>query len=129
MTKFPASDFYLPTDLSYSQGHDDQAVDGPQYTAPLGLFHSNNVGGFGRQAQAVSMLDQSLSILGSSEARVIKLGETEKLDEKLQTFLTLIMHEYIGPGRQCGANAVVIRYVQALRRSDMDLTILNHANI
>lgn len=127
-TKFPANDCYLPSDLSYSHGHDAEAASGPHYTAPLGLLHSNNISGFGRQAQAISMLDESLRILGSSEASLVRLRATELLDERLQAFLILIMREYIGPGRQCGANAIVIRYVQAFRQSASKHVILNHSN-
>lgn len=75
------------------------------------------------------MLDQSLRILGSTEASLVSLRVTEGLDEKLQAFLTLIMREYHVPGRQCGANAIVIRYVQALRQSVLKHAVMNHAYI
>ena len=55
------------------------------------------------------MLDEALRILRSAEASPIKFQAITMLDEKLQMFLALIMREYAGPGRQCGANATVIR--------------------
>jgi len=128
-TMFPANDFYLPLDLSYGQGHDTEATSGPQCTAPLGLLHSNDVSSFGRQAQAVSMLDESFRILSSSEASLVRLRAIERLDEKLQAFLIVIMREYTVPGRQCAPNAIVIRYVQALRRSVLEHAVLKNSYI
>ena len=110
MTKFPNKKFYLPTDLSYHIGHEEEALNWAHCNAPLEEFKSKHISSFGRQAQAVSMLDQSLQIFASSEASLAKLEAAEMLDEKLQEFLALIMHEYTVPGRQCGANAIVIRY-------------------
>jgi len=72
ITKFPANDHYLPTDLSYSQNHDAEAASVPQSNVLLGSFHSSDISGFGRQSQAASMLDEVLHILGSTEASPVK---------------------------------------------------------
>ena len=99
----------MPVDLTYGRDQDGEALSGPLYTVQLGALRSSNAGAFGRQAQAISMLDEALRILRSAEASPIEFQAITKLDEKLQMFLALIMREYAGPGRQCGANATVIR--------------------
>lgn len=125
-TKFPAKNLYLPIDLSFRVGHEEEAIGGPQCSAPLEVFESKHVSSFGRQAQAVYMLDQSLHIFASSETCLVKLRAAKMLDEKLQEFLALIMRDYTVPGRQCGANAIVIRYAQILRKSTLQGADLSH---
>lgn len=74
---------------------------------------SSNLSSFGRQAQAIYLLDRCLheihqSKQGESELQLLKLQELDKdLQERLSIFMTQTPHE---PGLRCGTIATVIRY-------------------
>lgn len=110
MANFPGDQYPLPLDLGLSQRCDSQTSAAAQSHACLSsTLHSSNVDGFGRQAQAISMLDQTLRILRISDSENTKLPALANLDGQLQVFLASIMSEYRIPGCHCSANATVIR--------------------
>ncbi|KAF5715486.1 hypothetical protein FGLOB1_3019 [Fusarium globosum] len=71
---------------------------------------SSNLSSFGRQAQAIYLLDRCLheihqSKQGESESQLLKLQELDKdLQERLSTFMTQTPHE---PGLRCGTIATI----------------------
>jgi hypothetical protein len=105
MSKFPSDETYLPTDL------EGDLRSSPCSDVLLCTHHSTGVSSFGRQCQAVSMLDQAMQVLDSANEISDPIRATKKLNQRLHEFLTLIMLEYKTPGKQCGANAIVIRCV------------------
>lgn len=74
---------------------------------------SSNLSSFGRQAQAIYLLDRCLNEIshfkqGDSESQLLKLQELDKdLQERLSVFMTQTPHE---TGLRCGTIATVIRY-------------------
>lgn len=76
------------------------------------MISASQVSCFGRQAQAVHLFDQVLTILGlpiEGETKLLQLGE---LDKQIQSFLSLVMAE-IALGRwkiRSGVIATTIRY-------------------
>lgn len=85
----------------------------PQSNVPLlSETHSNSVDAFGRQAQAVVILDEALDLFSVPGTESPRHQALARLDERLQSFSALIMGEYRMAGRQCGANAIVIRYIR-----------------
>ena len=112
MTSFPGDDLPLPLDLGCDQLSDSHVSGAPQSSGTLpSTIHHSKIDGFGRQAQAIVMLDQTLRILKLSDTENARLPALMRLDEQLQDFLALIMSEYRTPGRHCGANATIIRYI------------------
>ena len=112
MTDFSGDDLHLPLDLRHDQRCDSHVSITPQSNAVFpSKMRDSNVDGFGRQAQAIVMLDQALRILRISDTEDAMLPALANLDGQLQAFLALIMSEYREPGRHCGANATVIRYI------------------
>jgi hypothetical protein len=105
MSKFPSDDTYLPTDLE----GDIRSL--PCNDVLLGTHHSTGVSSFGRQCQAVSMLNESIQLLKFPNESSDLTQATKKLNQRLHDFLQLIMQEYEAPGKQCGPNAIVIRCV------------------
>jgi hypothetical protein len=76
------------------------------------LRGSSVLSGFGRQAQAIYMLDSCLNGTNQSEkcdvkTRLLKLQQLDQeLQERLSEFMTQPLHE---PGLRCGTIATVIR--------------------
>lgn len=73
---------------------------------------SSGLSSFGRQAQAIYLLDRCLnetnqSEQGDSESQLLKLQQLDKdLQQRLSVFMTQTPHE---PGLRCGTIATVIR--------------------
>ncbi|KAI1140225.1 hypothetical protein F5Y05DRAFT_377590 [Hypoxylon sp. FL0543] len=77
--------------------------------------HSHN--SFGRQAQTVFILDQTLRIINSPAAPERRLWELAELDAKLQDHLMQLMEERsYANGLRCGAAATVIRSLYLLHQ-------------
>jgi hypothetical protein len=112
VANFPGDKFPLPLAFSYSQQGDSQTSFAAQSHASLSsTLHGSNIDGFGRQAQAISMLDQALRILRFPHSETARLLALMNLDGELQVFLATIMSEYRIPGCHCSANATAIRYI------------------
>ncbi|KAF4444198.1 hypothetical protein FACUT_779 [Fusarium acutatum] len=79
---------------------------------------------FGRQAQAIYMLDRCLNETNQSEqghpdARLLKLQQLDKdLQERLSVFMTQTPHE---PGLRCGTIATVIRSLYILHEKILSI--------
>ena len=72
-------------------------------------WQSERLDGFGRQAQAICLLDRVLSTIRATGDLDDRLMALESLDRELQDFLAVTMGEYQGPGHHCGANATALR--------------------
>ncbi|KAF5530277.1 hypothetical protein FNAPI_13605 [Fusarium napiforme] len=85
---------------------------------------SSGLSSFGRQAQAIYMLDRCLeetsqSGQGDSEARILKLQHLDKdLQERMSVFMTQTPHE---PGLRCGTIATVIRSLYILHNEILSI--------
>lgn len=107
MTKFPNDDCYAPLQLSKDQSEN---VDLACRIAPiLPASQTHSVGGFGRQAQAIYLLNKAFFMLQNDD-QDRRTSALIHLDEELQYLLTITMGEYRGPGSHCGANATALRY-------------------
>ncbi|KAF5618408.1 hypothetical protein F25303_13023 [Fusarium sp. NRRL 25303] len=103
----PESDVPLPSDTE-SEG---EYI--PTYCAMSSstIQSSSNLSSFGRQAQAIYLLDRCLNEIGQpkqvdTESQLLKLQELDKdLQERLSVFMTQTPHE---PGLRCGTIATVI---------------------
>lgn len=117
ISDFPTDDDYLPMDFVNDQSNDSSVSLGAQLNSTLLADVQNTpVEAFARQAQAIVILDRTLQVLSNFDTRDFKQQALAELDEQLQSFHSLIMGEYHTPGRQCGANAIVIRYISRLFR-------------
>lgn len=76
----------------------------------VGDLQSSKVGSFGRQIQAICFLDQVLE--ATNEANPAPISILLKLDEKLWGFLAILMDQSSSPRHHCGANGIMVRYVQ-----------------
>ncbi|RKK95472.1 hypothetical protein BFJ68_g14758 [Fusarium oxysporum] len=80
---------------------------------------SSGLSSFGRQAQAIYLLDRCLnetnqSEQGDSESQLLKLQQLDKdLQQRLSVFMTQTPHE---PGLRCGTIATVIRSLYILHK-------------
>jgi hypothetical protein len=72
-------------------------------------FITIEVGGFGRSAQAASLLDEVLKCFDARDLRA-RLIHLNSLDFTLQSFLNVVMEQRQGKwGIYCGAIAIAIR--------------------
>ena len=108
VTKLPADDCFMPVQLSDDRTKD--TISGSRLAPLLPMTSNTNVSGFGRQAQAIYLLDQAFSILTEINEPHRRISALKTLDGELQNLLTITMGEYRGPGSHCGANAIVLRY-------------------
>ncbi|RKK70077.1 hypothetical protein BFJ69_g12190 [Fusarium oxysporum] len=80
---------------------------------------SSSLSSFGRQAQAIYLLDRCLNETnqfqqGDSESQLLKLQQLDKdLQQRLSAFMTQTPHE---PGLRCGTIATVIRSLYILHK-------------
>ncbi|KAF5583480.1 hypothetical protein FPANT_8165 [Fusarium pseudoanthophilum] len=87
---------------------------------------SSSLSSFGRQAQAIYMLDHCLketsqSEQGDSESQLLKLRELDKdLQEWLSVFMTQTPHE---PGLRCGTIATAIRSLYILHENILSIAV------
>ena len=95
-TEYPGSDRQLPSDLTptaalhYTPGLNLQALN--QIT--LSNLETADASQFGRQAQAVALLDQLMAImLPTTSSKEIKLADLTELDSRVRTFLEVVMAE------------------------------------
>jgi hypothetical protein len=111
-TEYPSEDSLLPSDLGLAQQRQSPLFDvEPLDTPTLSAVHASNVNSFGRQAQAVHLLDQVLRVISLPADVEPKLPELRRLDGELQAFLTLLMGECgWARGLHCGPIATAIRY-------------------
>ncbi|KAK7574677.1 hypothetical protein V3481_016652 [Fusarium oxysporum f. sp. vasinfectum] len=85
---------------------------------------SSGLSSFGRQAQAIYLLDcclnkTSQSEQGDSEERLLKLQQLDKdLQKRLSVFMTQTLHE---PGLRCGTIATVIRSLYILHEEILSI--------
>ena len=111
--EFPDAESPLPSDLTPSNGLPSKAcATEPFETSRLSAIHTSHVSCFGRQAQAVHLFDQVLTIIDLPTEGEAKVLEFRKMDRETQTFLSLIMDES-GYGRwkvRSGVMATTMRY-------------------
>lgn len=72
----------------------------------VGSAHLTNMNRFGRQVQAVALMVEVEKV--TSDRKSLSLADLNRMDEKLQEFLTVLMSESLH-GHQCGSNRAVIR--------------------
>jgi hypothetical protein len=101
--------YYLPVQLYTDVPENPQwrLLDQHQTLA----VHVGEIGGFGRQAQAVHLLDRVLSACHNVTNTTEAISRLEVLDTELRHLLTVTMSEYRGPGSHCGVNATALRLV------------------
>ncbi|KAF4497070.1 hypothetical protein FAGAP_6765 [Fusarium agapanthi] len=116
----PRSDVPLPSDTESNGEYI------PTYCtmASATLQSSSGLSSFGRQAQAIYLLDRCLketkqSEQGDSETRLLNLQQLDKdLQERLSVFMTQTPHE---PGLRCGTIATVIRSLYILHEEILSI--------
>ncbi|KAI1418488.1 hypothetical protein F5Y13DRAFT_196297 [Hypoxylon sp. FL1857] len=109
----PTCNISLPSDI-ICEGELGLSYDEMQMCLPTS-GHSHN--SFGRQAQTVYILDQTLRIINSPTTPERRLWELAKLDSKLQDDLMQLMEERsYANGLRCGAAATVIRSLYLLHQ-------------
>jgi hypothetical protein len=110
MTDFPSNDYPLPIELCYDLLDDPQlSLSSQSNENPGSILKPGSLDHFGRQAQAIAMLDQILRQLNIAAVKIATRPGLGGFDSQLQAFSALIMSEYRAPGRHCTANAIVIR--------------------
>lgn len=83
---------FLPSDLTPFQKNNEQiSSHEPCNMPPLSAIQAQNVSSFGRRAQAVCLLDQVLNTINSPPRVVVDCLELEKLDQKILSFLEVIL--------------------------------------
>lgn len=83
----------MPSDLRPAAGLDHKPNPNPKklLKVTLSSLDSTDTGHFGRQAQAVSLLDRLLTVMRLSDVNTeTKLAE---LDAKIRSFLEAVLHE------------------------------------
>ncbi|KAI8633679.1 hypothetical protein F5Y19DRAFT_470921 [Xylariaceae sp. FL1651] len=120
VTIFPGETSQLPIEPDVMDQR-DIFNPGPISTVLLSSFFTVNVGGFGRAAQAASLLDQVLKAISMLDLKG-RLVHLDSLDSTLQSFLTVIMQQRDGNwGVYCGAIALAIRTLFTLHWHILDL--------
>ena len=106
-------DLPLPSDLGPIQQLQWLPFSAMPSEAPLlSATGSDKVTRYGRLAQAVHLLDQVLRVTYLAAEVQSRLPELRRLDEQLQTFLTLVMGEnHVMLGVHCATIGTAIRYV------------------
>ncbi|RKK08838.1 hypothetical protein BFJ66_g9106 [Fusarium oxysporum f. sp. cepae] len=120
MAVCPSSDLPLPSDTESNSGYI------PTYCtlSSSTIQSSSGLSSFGRQAQAIYLLDRCLnetsqSEQGNSEERLLKLQQLDKdLQKRLSVFMTQTPHE---PGLRCGTIATVIRSLYILHEEILSI--------
>ena len=109
-TNFPSINESLPSAMDSLEHNTSISVDMPPYQ-PVSAFTSQNIGNFGREAQAAYLYSKVLEII---DTKVFKtaLPELVFIDNTLQTFLGSIMRCSGSTwGLYCGSIAFTIGYV------------------
>ncbi|KAI8412164.1 hypothetical protein FOFC_08792, partial [Fusarium oxysporum] len=120
MAVCPSSDVPLPSDTVSNSEYI------PTYCTMSSstIQSSSGLSSFGRQAQAIYLLDRCLyetsqSEQGDSEERLLKLQQLDKdLQKRLFVFMTQTPHE---PGLRCGTIATVIRSLYILHEEILSI--------
>ncbi|KAK2472747.1 hypothetical protein H9L39_14922 [Fusarium oxysporum f. sp. albedinis] len=120
MAVCPSSDLPLPSDTESNSEYI------PTYCTMSSstIQSSSGLSSFGRQAQAIYLLDRCLnetsqSEQGNSEERLLKLQQLDKdLQKRLSVFMTQTPHE---PGLRCGTIATVIRSLYILHEEILSI--------
>lgn len=115
LTQYPDLETQLPLDLLPSDSFPSPSVDyQTSMSATLSYFEAGNVSWFGRQAQAIFLLDRVLDIvrfLAKNNNVHAILGEATELEMRIRTFLVVLMEESRRENTTlCSAVAFSIRY-------------------
>lgn len=115
LTQYPDLDCQLPLDLLPSDSAPSPLVDyQTSMSATLSYFEAGNVSWFGRQAQAIFLLDRVLDIvrfLSKNKNLQAILGEATELEIRIRTFLVVLLEESRRENTTlCSAVAFSIRY-------------------
>lgn len=111
-TEFPDIEAPLPSDLTLlGRPRSTPSVMRPSHTKSRLDLHQRDIGSFGRQAQAVCLLDQVLHVINLPCGYNDKLAELDRLDGELQSLLRLLMdRKYCARGVTCAAISILMRY-------------------
>jgi len=112
ITTFPKYDVRLPTEpyLLEQNSHPSQKS---IPAVSLSSLLAEDIGGFGRSAQASWLVDRVFRSFGVPDWEV-RLSQLHGLDREIQAFLAMLMHpDYSGRGPACTTIAMAIRLVVA----------------
>ncbi|PWY86779.1 hypothetical protein BO70DRAFT_386079 [Aspergillus heteromorphus CBS 117.55] len=109
-TEYPSPGAFLPSDL-YDDGDDTYNRLTLQNTnLRMPNIHVSNPSNFGRQAEAVYLLDQVLAVQRLPQDDRSRISEFRRLDECLQGFLTMVMGtDTVKIGHGCSGIAPAVR--------------------
>ena len=97
LTQYPSLSTQLPLDLLPSDSSPSPSIDyQTSMSATLSYFEAGNVSWFGRQAQAIFLLDRVLDVVRFiSKNKNIQaiLGEATELEMRIRTFLVVLLEE------------------------------------
>lgn len=115
LSRYPNLNCQLPLDLLPSDASPSASVDyQTSMSATLSSFQAGNVSWFGRQAQAIFLLDHVLDVVRDiSRTNNIQaiLGEATELEIRIRTFLVVLLEESRRENTTlCSAVAFSIRY-------------------
>lgn len=116
--ELPAQGSILPTDLKPEQENDSfTPIDANLLQrAPEAPFDGTQVQSFGRQAQAVYLLDQVIRISNLESGTESRQAELRQLDLEIQSFLGMVLEECERLREfRCSVVATAVRYIE--RRS------------
>ncbi|PWY76153.1 hypothetical protein BO94DRAFT_589005 [Aspergillus sclerotioniger CBS 115572] len=109
ITEYPPPEFPLPTDL------DCDGMDSPD------ADQIAQISSFGRQAQAVFLLDQVLAARRLPLTDKCKMLELRRLDRHLQDFLSMLMSTTTAKiGHDCGPIAPAVRALSLIHQEILD---------
>jgi hypothetical protein len=127
LTQYPDLDCQLPVDLLPSGSSPSPSVDyQPSMSATLSYFETGNVSWFGRQAQAIFLLDRVLDVvrfLSKNKNIHVILHEATELGSRIRTFLVVLLEESRRENTTlCSAVAFSLRYGLLSMLSDHTVT-------
>ncbi|RAL03214.1 Zn(II)2Cys6 transcription factor [Aspergillus ibericus CBS 121593] len=113
-TEYPPSGFPLPSDL-------DPDENSPAPLDSVRTVRITRMSNFGRQAQAVFLLDKVLSVRRLPWSDGFKVVELRRLDENLQGFLSMLMStDKVRIGHDCSPIASAVRALSLIHEEILD---------
>lgn len=112
VTEWPKPEALLPSDLCPIEQLEAGHFDVKALKARLSTVQATDISRFGRQAQAVSLLDQYLGITRAPAHKqsTVVVSELQQLDCKIQAFLSdTINDDYAKRSLRCAACAICVR--------------------
>lgn len=101
----------LPTEPDSVDHGDPMFSNTPVPKLLVSTPHEVNVGGFGRLAQAIMLVDQILKAFSLCDVAA-RLSALHNINTSLQSFLGMVVKQHSGkPSSYCSAVVIAIRYV------------------